>query len=120
ENGVINSIDGKTVSEYIKNISISHSHFNNLIRHIGIEHAKKYTGRYTSIELIIKNILTDNNIKFIFNKGLAENKRIKFDFLIDRVVIECDGLYWHSDLNSNESYHFDKMTEYKRVNYTPL
>lgn len=59
-----------------------------------------------------KNILF--YIKEIYNGEIVENYRLEnkeIDIYIPSLKIgfEYNGLYWHSELNKNKNYHYDKM-----------
>jgi len=65
------------------------------IRCWGIWQRKNMPKKATNIEMLIKTKLEENNIDFEFQKPI-DNKMI-VDFLVKgRLVIECDGDYWHS------------------------
>lgn len=65
----------------------------------------QFSKNYSSIELLIANEFHRRNIHFIHNFRIG---RYFADFLIfDRVVVECDGEYWHKDLKK----------EYEREKY---
>lgn len=48
----------------------------------------------TSIEIFVKNVLDDNNIKYIFNEMLGEYKP-DFQILNTKILIEVNGDYYH-------------------------
>jgi len=37
-----------------------------------------------------------------------------------KLIIECDGLYWHSDAILDNKYHIKKRQQYTEYGYTPL
>ena len=54
----------------------------------------------TSIETIIKDILIKNNIKFVqHTRNIIKPKELDFYLEDYKIGIECNGIYWHSDLN---------------------
>lgn len=123
ENGLTNSINGITLSQYIldNNLSVSKEYLSSIYRKYGKEAVINFTPTKTIIETIIYTHLSNNNTNFIFNKGIKEDKSIKFDYLInDKLIIECDGLYWHSELNKNKNYHINKKTAYTNYGYDSL
>lgn len=50
----------------------------------------------TSIEMIIEDILIKNNIDYEYNKHVLDNFVYDFRLLKYKILIECDGAYWHS------------------------
>lgn len=55
----------------------------------------QFSGGFTDIERMIAEELRLKNIGFVHNRRVG---RYFADFLIfDRVIIECDGEYWHQD-----------------------
>lgn len=76
----------------------------------------------TSIELSIKQLLDSNNIAYVYNNKL-EGTNYRPDFVLTdyNVVIECDGLYWHSDATGKDkNYHIARKQEYVDLGYFPL
>src|SRR5690606_37899032 len=73
-------------------------------------------GRDSEIEEIVKAILEKHSIPY--------NKHKKFgkffsDFILEEfnLIIECDGLFWHSDGcpdPKNKKYHLSKKEEYEK------
>lgn len=60
----------------------------------------QYSGSMSSLEKKIAAVLTTKNIPFLHNYKIG---RYWADFLIeDRVVIECDGAYWHKDIEKEK------------------
>ncbi len=49
----------------------------------------------TSIELIVREYLTDNKIVFEANKQIEKKYNVDM-FIKPNKIIECDGDYWHS------------------------
>lgn len=72
----------------------------------------QYSKKYTKIEKIIADTLREYNIEFIHNPKILTYWP---DFLIlDNVLIECDGKYWHKNYNSNEE---KRENELKNAGY---
>lgn len=119
DRGYIRVFDGKLSKQWAEEIGFSESHFNRLIKNYGFEKAKTMTPTISSLEQILMDILDRNNIKYThqFRTGgyIA-------DFLLDdyNIIIECDGLYWHSELFVDKNYHLDKRLYYISAGYTPL
>lgn len=61
----------------------------------------------SNIEKIIQNFLDFNNIKYKKNdRDIIKPNEI--DFVIGDVGLELCGLYWHSDANIDNDYHYKK------------
>lgn len=72
----------------------------------------------TDIELVIKDFLDENNIKFIqHTRKVIENMELDFYIPCKKMAIEIHGLYWHSTKNSKyyKNYHIDKLKECNRL-----
>lgn len=92
-------------------------------RSFSIEELEKVSlQRTTDIEFIIKNFLDKEKIIYIYNKALNGDKQIRPDFLIEdrSLVIECDGLYWHSDKFYDKEDHQRRKQIYSSQGYTSL
>lgn len=115
--GIVTVVEGKSLKEVAESKGYSYSHFIWLKNTYGIERALEYTGKYTNIEKIVSDILDKN--KIVYNKEKYV-KNYRADFIIDNIVIECDGLYWHSDIHLSRSYHKNKRNHYIENGYFPL
>lgn len=112
--------DGKTTADIAREIGTSKSMALKLVKQHGYEGAMSYEKRYSSIEMSIKTILDEINIAY---KQGVTIENIRPDFLIEehKLVIECDGLYWHSDaINDDKYYHKKKMQIYNQSGYRSL
>lgn len=65
-----------------------------------------------------KSTLEDNvlsYIKTIYNGKILTNKRIfkqhEYDIILPelKLIIECNGIYWHCSKMKNKSYHYNKL-----------
>lgn len=76
----------------------------------------------TAIESIVETWLDSWGVPYTWNHKLG-SAGIP-DFLIEsrKLVIECDGLYWHSEYNADikRSYHQKKRLAYKALGYRSL
>jgi very-short-patch-repair endonuclease len=103
EKGYIKYVyNNKTLPELIElgEIPFTYSHIRNLIvdnPDLDIFNIKK---AYTDLEQKIADFLTTNGIKFKHDLSLPEvgNKRPDFILEDQKIIIECHGLYWHSEL----------------------
>lgn len=112
--------DGKTVEELAKEKDICQSVLYERIRNFGFEEAIRLEKHHTTLELAMKDILDKNNIKYHTQIYIAEKIA---DFQIDNtnVLIEVDGIYWHSDIIMKDNlYHVKKRQLYIDNNFLPL
>lgn len=113
---------GKSPSDWAKELGCSYSFVQNVFMHKNYSVLENYSSNKTSIEIIIGDLLNELNIKHISNKYL-EDTSYRPDFVIPdhKLIIECDGLYWHSDANQTDSnYHVAKKAAYTNLGYTSV
>lgn len=102
-------------------IKFSYVKFLRLIKSIGLENALKANTSQSSIEFVIECILRDLNVEFKFNKGFSDTGyRPDYQIPDSKLIIEADGLYFHSDLNKEKRYHRDKKDSYNKCGYRSL
>ena len=58
--------------------------------------SKNIKYRNTSIELKVKNILKKTNVDYIHQYRLNDVLTCDFAIPVLKLIIECDGCYWHS------------------------
>lgn len=122
--GSIKVFDGKLLKEIAEEKKWSYSHFNRLVRTHGYEKASQMEKSHSSLQFDIREFLVNQNTSF------KEDKRLKgreFDFCIEdkKLIIECDGLFYHSDhpspkASKDKKYHVDKLRHYEEAGYTAL
>lgn len=120
KNGTIKLYEGKTISEWRKNSEYSNSRFRVLINQHGFDVAKTMTPRFSCLEQIFEKWLIEKDISY--KKQFAVENRFA-DFLLTdyNLIIELDGLYWHSELEQKDNdYHIKKRDLYIKHGYTPL
>lgn len=101
--------------------NISQTMASKLIRDYG-EVPENYEKQKFTIETVVENILKLNNIKY--SKGINVCRK-RPDITIDdkKLIIECDGLRWHSDgahKYMSKDYHKIKQTIYTSNGFTSL
>lgn len=107
--------DGKLISEIVPD-NLQYSTFQQRIQKYGYDIAITKEKYESGLETFFK----DN---IIFDLDYKTQERIgKFipDFTINDLIIECDGLYWHSDWKLDKNYHKNKRDFYIENNYKPL
>ncbi len=78
------------------------------------------TEKGTILENQVKEILQQANVPFEREKVVS---KFRPDFLLEdhKLIIECDGNYWHSDaVNKDKNYHVNKLKEYASLGYSSL
>lgn len=103
--------DNDTGTEFEKD----HASFIGYLRH---QPLFSPTEQGTSIELVMKEVLDRHEISYMFNKSLKRlggDSSTRPDFILDEygLVIECDGLYWHSDAQErvDRGYHIRRKQQ---------
>jgi len=119
EKGIAKFHEGKYTYEWAKKLGVAHSTMKVWIRKYGFEQAVKMDKRQTAIESCIANFLDEINVKY-------EQRKIDNlfpDFIIDNhmLIIETDGLYWHSDaINNDKQYHKFRQKKFAEHGYDTL
>lgn len=114
--GIAIIIDGKTLSEIAKEKGVAASSIHQKYKKIGNQ-VVSYKKNESFLETVIKKHLESNNINFLHNKKIGNYFP---DFSFNNIIIECDGLYWHSDIFHNSSYHKNKRDFYIKSGYRPF
>lgn len=123
KNGKIRIINDQTIKEFIRNKDYSTTTAHKIIREQGLKALEKYNKKYSSIEQLIEAILIKNDIKYNKQVYFKRNNKFYFsDFEIEnkKLIIECDGLYWHSEAKKSTFYHKKKKEFYDTLNYSSL
>jgi len=115
--GQINLHENKGIAEWAKELGFSKSHFNTLVNRHGWDIAVSMQPKMSSLEKIMEEILIEIGEKYI--------KQIKIksyyaDFVVGELVIEVDGIFWHSDFHKEDDYHVRKRLTYIDEGYIPL
>jgi hypothetical protein len=116
--GIIKIYEGKTRPEIAREIGFSRSQFGKLVNQYGFEEAVKMEPFKTKLEKNFEIFLQQHNINY--ESQFRINKKIA-DFKIDNLLIEVDGLYWHSDAAKiDPNYHINKKQSYEQSGYDSL
>jgi very-short-patch-repair endonuclease len=118
--GLTHMYDGKTSTEKAEELGLSRTGFQQRVRKYGYDIAISMEKSKTAIENVIENVLKKLNISYETGKFIGKYKP---DFILPElnIIVECDGLYWHSDaINHNKYYHRDKQEFYKESGYRSL
>lgn len=66
----------------------------------------------TSIEKKVARFLDKNNIDYEFNKVVKTKTSFRFpDFRIGKLIIECDGVYWHKNMKKEDKARENELKE---------
>lgn len=120
DSGLTYIYDGKTAEVIAKELGVSLSGFHQRVRNYGYESAIKMEKTKTDIEHRMEQLLYKLQIKYLTGQTVDKYKP---DFILPdhNIIIECDGLYWHSDaIQKDKYYHRDKKQLYKDKGYNAL
>lgn len=110
--------DNKTVTEIAKELGLATSTFYERVQKWGLETAISKDKHTTFIEKKLADWLVAEDIKHE-TQFYCDGKIV--DFKIDNLLIETDGLYWHSDaVINNNRYHIEKREIYIKNGYISL
>lgn len=117
-NGTIISIDNKTRPQLAKEQGFSRSHFGKLVVKYGLEKALTMEPQQSSLEVLMENWLQSIDVEY--EKQFYVGNYIA-DFKVGNLLIECDGLYWHSEAGDKpNNYHIKKKQHYTEAGYKSL
>lgn len=122
-NGNARIFDGLNSKQWAEKTGYCLSRFNQLVREYGFEAAKNMyrTDSYSSLELRFKSFLEEYSLAHEHQKRLNLNDKCYIpDFIINNLIVECDGLYWHSDECRPDDYHVNKKEVYDNAGYNSL
>lgn len=116
-NGDIKQYENKTISDWSELTGFSKSHFSVLVNRHGWDLAVNMTPKMSSIESIVENFLVEYGISYEKQTKIG---KYRADFLIGDLVLELDGLYWHSEHHKHKNYHAEKRSFYIENGFKPL
>lgn len=123
KNGSIVLYNGKTRPQLAKEIGFSRNHFGKLVNKYGIDKAINMEPKKSELEFVFQTYLEDNDISYETQVRIKKPNSNHYiaDFKIDNLLIELDGLYWHSDkIIEDNNYHADKKALYDQKGYRSL
>lgn len=123
KNGNARLFEGLNSKTWAEKTGYCLSRFNQLVKDYGFEAAKNMyrTDSYTSLELRFKSFLDEYKLDYQNQKRVNLNDKYYIsDFTIDNLIVECDGLYWHSDECRPDDYHLNKKEAYDSLGYNSL
>lgn len=120
EDGKIITYEGLTVSQWADKLGLDDTTLRQRVQKFGWEVSVTIKKKQSNLEYFIEEILIDNNIDF---KKQFRVDNFVADFFLPQynLVIEADGLYWHSDkTGTSKEYHKNKKDTYNKNNYSSL
>lgn len=129
--GYVYNIDGMTINEFLNSTkdkfisSVSTCTIQNLIKELGFQD-KENISQSELEEAFVRNV---SNIEFHIEKEMGLIKYSKcFDLesypelkyfpdfkLSDKIALNVDGLYYHSELKKEKNYHFEMRKDFENV-----
>lgn len=110
--------NGKFLTELAEEKDITRFAIKSRIDKYGYDTAMSMEKNESGLELFFENeILKSNNLQY--EKQIRIYNRYA-DFKVNDVIIECDGLYWHSDIYKEKNYHKEKRELYISNGLKPL
>jgi very-short-patch-repair endonuclease len=120
DNGYIETRDGMSKTEWAEEVGMSKSRFTTLVNTHGWDYAISHEKTMTGIERLIFDFLKEKRVEFSYNKKL-DNYYPDFVIPTFNLIIETDGMFWHSDkIQKDDRYHIKKKGAYTELGYTSL
>lgn len=111
-------VDDRTAIEIAEELGIATSTFYERIQKWGLELAISKEKHTSALEYKMRQWLDSENINYETQVYICGKIA---DFVIGNVIIETDGLYYHSDaVIKNSDYHVEKRQVYIDNGYIPL
>lgn len=117
ERGQIKVFKSKQIKDWAKETGYSKSRFGVLVKQYGWDQAIRMTPTMSSLEVSMQNILNELGASY---KSQIRVDNYVADFVIDDLIIECDGLFWHSEKHKKNNYHVKKRISYIENGFAPL
>lgn len=109
--------NGILITDVSKKLDIACSTLYERIRKWGFNLAIIKDKNKSVLEVLVANWLDSINIEY---KEQVKIDNYIADFVINNIIIECDGLYWHSESKKDKYYHINKRKTYINNGYIPL
>lgn len=119
QNGTIKLHDGKHIKELAEECGVAYSTFCERVQKYGFEIAMQMDKTVSALELKLEDYFKNNYIPY--QTQVRVDERIADFVLEDKVIVECDGLYYHSELmRIDNDYHEKKRITYLANGYRPF
>jgi very-short-patch-repair endonuclease len=120
KNGNEVEFEGQTAKQIAKKLGISIYTFHERVRKWGLVPACTIEKHQTDIEIPISYMLKENNIAYK-TQHYVDGKIADFYIPENNLLIEADGLYWHSEAVIKDKYHhFNRRLHFLKHGLTPL
>lgn len=117
--GTILHKDGKTLKQLALDTGFSKTRFSKLMKIHGVDEALTMSPKVSSLEQFMGKILTELGCEFE-TQFKVDNRRADFFIPAANLIIETNGLYFHSEYFLDKNYHVDKRALYIKNGYLPL
>lgn len=116
--GLTKTIQGKTIRELSETSDFSVEGIRHRLKR-GLSAKEATNSVDTSIESSIRSFLDSMGVEYIKDRKFGPYRP---DFRIEshKLIIECDGLYWHSDKFKDKNYHLTKKKFFEDRGYDSL
>lgn len=109
---------GKTIIEWASIKNKSNTTLGQQIKKYGLENALKIEKYKSALEEKFKLFFQEYNIQYVSEYKISNYRA---DFLINNLIIEANGLYWHSDaIIKDKYYHYNKKLTYEKNGFKSL
>lgn len=115
--GFTHVLDGRTLKEHADSLGKAYTTFQAQVKKYGFEIAKSITLEESGLEKLFSKILDKHDLNYETQYSI-QGKRA--DFKLNNLIVECDGLYYHSDLFLHKEYHKDKKDLYEKEGFSSL
>lgn len=118
--GTTYQVSGKTLKEWAEELGVGYSTFQSTLKYEGFDAAMSLRPNRSHYETLIQSWFPKEPV--ILNKQLTGTTyRPDLVWPKQKIIVEVDGLYWHSDaVNSDRRYHATKREAYQAAGYLPL
>lgn len=123
-NGTATLVNGMTQRQYAQKIGSSYATVNVAVRRFGDE-AASILDSFSRTESTLENVAAswfDSDVVIVRNKKLEGTPYFP-DILLPefKIIIECDGLFWHSEAQKpDKNYHKKKRDAYLAHGFRPF
>lgn len=104
-----------TIAEIAEKLFVSYTTIEETIHKYNLEKLINFCPFVSKEEKEIRSFLDELGIEYIVNEHkIIKGKEIDIYCPKQKVAIEFNGNYWHSDLQKDKNYHFNKSKECER------
>lgn len=120
KSGSIKLFDNKGLQQWAEEIGFAYTTFQQYVKELGFEEAIKLNPCISSLEQKLITILENNHIEYIKHYHI-DNKVVDLYIPKYNLLIEADGLYWHSDACIKDyKHHINRREFFINRNYNIL